>query len=157
MLIAAAFLVVVAGTAALIYLTPLRHIDVVAPSMHEIDPQTLYADMAKNPDEYLFIDVRDASVYNAAHAKGAINIPIAYLTTQHYLLPKTGKQIALICTTGQLATIAYGYLEDWGFRNLLHVTGGLQNWSLEKLPIEGTAVIDGVDTAPMTPDGASST
>ena len=142
-------------TAALIYLTPLKHIAIIPPAMHEIDPKAIYADLQKNPDHYIFIDVRDAHIYDAAHAVGAQNIPIASLTTEHYLLPKSGKQIVLICTTGELATIAYGYLENWGFQNLLHITGGLSNWVLEGLPVEGNKVINGVDTAPLVPDGAN--
>ena len=144
--------VAVALTSLLIYATPLRY-QVPPPPMHEVDAKDIYTAMQKNPNDYLFIDVRDVSVYDAAHAVGAINIPIASLVTEHYLLPKTGKQIVLICTTGQLATVAYGYLQMWGFTNLLHITGGFSTWAIEGLPMEGTNVVNGVDTAPMVPDG----
>lgn len=144
------------ATALAIYLTPLKHIDLVAPSMNEVDPKAIYAAMQANPNGYVFVDVRDPDVYAAAHAQGAMNIPIAQLVTQLHTLPRSGKQIVLICTTGQLATVAYGYLQDWGFQNLLHVTGGLENWTVEGLPIEGASVINGKDTQPMVPDGASS-
>lgn len=143
-------------TALAIYLTPLKHFDLIAPTMNEIDPKAAYTDMQQQPNDYLFIDVRDPSVYVAAHAQGAINMPIATLTTEHYTLPMSGKKIVLICTTGQLAAVAYGYLQNWGFQNLLHITGGLNNWNNEGLPIEGTSVVNGVDTASMVPDGASS-
>ena len=125
--------------------------------MNEIDPRDLYNVITANPNDYLFIDVRDPDVYAAAHPKGAINIPIALLVTQHYMLPHTGKKIALTCTTGQLATIAYGYLQNLGFTNLLHVTGGLENWTVEGLPAEGTRVTNGLAPTPMSPDGASAT
>lgn len=143
-------------TILVIYLTPLRHFDLVAPSMNEVDPKVIYTAMQADPNDYLFLDVRDTNVYEGAHAVGAINMPIAMLANGHYTLPRTGKKIVLICTTGMLATIAYGYLQDWGFQNLLHVTGGLENWTVEGLPIEGTSVVNGVDTKPMVPDGASS-
>ena len=151
-----AVLLAVVVTGLVIYVTPLKHFDLIAPSMHEVDPSVVYNEVNADPAGYMLIDVRDASIYNAAHAKGAINIPIAELVTEHYLLPRSGKQIVLVCTTGQLATIAYGYLQDWGFQNLLHMTGGFAQWTIEGLPDEGTAIINGVDTAPMVPDGASS-
>jgi hydroxyacylglutathione hydrolase len=142
-------------TSALIYLTPLKHLSVLPPTMDEIDPKAIYADMQKTPNDYVFIDVRDANIYDAAHAIGAKNVPIADLVTEHYLLPRSGKQIVLICTTGELATVAYGYLENLGFQNLLHITGGLSKWVLEGLPVKGSKVINDIDTAPMVPDGAS--
>ena len=132
--------VAVVATALAIYLTPLRHFTLISPTMHEIDPSDFYADYSKNPDDYVFIDVRSPTIYASAHAKGSINIPIENLFDEHYRLPKYGKKIALICTTGRLAGVAYGYLENWGFQNLMHIEGGVANWSTEGLPIEGKNV-----------------
>lgn len=123
-----------------IYLTPLKHFNMISPAMNEVDPKEFYSDLVANPNDYIFIDVRSPSIYQSAHAKGSINVPIENLYDEHYLLPKTGKKIALICTTGRLAAIGYGYLENWGFRNLVHIQGGVQNWSYESLPLEGKNV-----------------
>lgn len=123
-----------------VYLTPLKHLNLISPVMNEVDPAAFQADFIAHPDEYIFIDVRSANIYESAHAKGAINIPIENLYDDHYSLPKSGKKIALICTTGRLAAIAYGYLQDWGFNNLVHIQGGLQNWTYEGLPIKGSSV-----------------
>ena len=123
-----------------IFLTPLRHFALIAPTMHEIDPQVFHAALIAHANDYLFVDVRSPTIYRSAHAKGAINIPIENLFDEHYTLPRSGKKIALICTTGRLAAIAYGYLENWGFQNLLHIEGGLQNWNNEGLPVEGINV-----------------
>ncbi len=132
--------VAVITTTLLIYLTPLKHLNMISPVMNEVDPAAFQAKFLAHPDDYIFIDVRSPNVYESAHAKGAINIPIENLYDEHYTLPKSGKKIALICTTGRLAAIAYGYLQDWGFTNLVHIQGGLENWSYEGLPIEGTSV-----------------
>ncbi len=136
-------------TALAIYLTPLKHVNLISPMMKEVSPKEFYVDLVANPDDYIFIDVRSPSVYQAAHAKGAINIPIENLYDEHYTLPYRGKKIALICTTGRLAAIAYGYLENWGFRNLLHIQGGMQNWVYEDLPIEGNNVQPSLNTPPV--------
>lgn len=127
-------------TALAIYLTPLRHFTVLSPSMNEVDPAVFYEEYKKNPDEYIFIDVRSPTIYHSAHAKGSINVPIENLFDEHYLLPRHGKKIALICTTGRLAAIAYGYLQNWGFGNLIHIQGGMQNWAGQGLPVEGSNV-----------------
>src|SRR3990167_5280225 len=133
-------LVAVVATALAIYLTPLRHFTLISPTMNEIDPSDFYADYSKNPDDYIFIDVRSPNIYQSAHAVGSINIPIENLFDEHYNLPKSGKKIAIICTTGRLAGVAYGYLENWGFTNLIHIQGGMVNWTYEGLPLEGSNV-----------------
>lgn len=139
-------------TVLVIYLTPLKHLNLVQPTMNEVDPITFYKEFSANPDKYLFVDVRSASEYAAAHPKGAINIRIADLSDPYVRsqLPKSGKQIVLTCTDGKLAAVAYGYLQNWGYQNLLHLTGGLEQWSLDGLPIEGTNVVK-VSSAPAVP------
>jgi rhodanese-related sulfurtransferase len=127
-------------TVLLIYLTPLKHINLISPTMNEMDPKEFSAMYKAHPDRYELIDVRSPSVYLSAHAKGAISIPIDNMFDEHYTLPRHGKQLALICTSGRLAAIAYGYLQYWGFLNLIHIQGGMQAWVNEGLPIEGANV-----------------
>jgi rhodanese-related sulfurtransferase len=129
-------------TASAIYLTPLKHFNLISPTMNEVDPAAFYKEFTANPDKYLFVDVRSAREYAEAHPKGSINIRIADLADPvvRSRLPKSGKQIALTCTDGKLAAVAYGYLQNWGYQNLLHITGGLQLWTIEGLPVEGTSV-----------------
>jgi len=134
-------------TALAIYLTPLKHMNLISPVMNEVDPAAFNAKFVANPDDYLFIDVRSPNIYQSAHAKGSINIPIENLFDEHYNLPKSGKKIALICTTGRLAAIAYGYLQYQGFNNLIHIQGGMANWTYQGLPLEGSTVF-----TPTVPD-----
>lgn len=129
--------VTLVATVLLIYLTPLRHIMLVPPTMREMDPKEFYTKFSTEPDKYMLVDVRSPSVYTSAHAKGAINIPIENLYDERNTLPRNGKQIALICTTGRLAAVGYGYLESQGFTNLIHIEGGMVNWVTEGLPVEG--------------------
>lgn len=129
------------GAASVIYLTPLKWMNVVEPTMHDVDPVAFWADYQKNPDKYLFLDVRSKREYDNAHAKGSISEPIANLFDDHSFLPKKDKQIVLICSTGRLAGVAYGYLEREGFQNLLRIEGGLNHWASEGLPVEGNAAL----------------
>ncbi|HEV3245026.1 MAG TPA: rhodanese-like domain-containing protein [Candidatus Paceibacterota bacterium] len=134
-LVAGVAFVCVLGTALAIYLTPLKHFDLVQPGMNEMDPAAFYKAYSADPNQYLFIDVRTTTQYAAGHAQGAVNIPVADFVDEMSQFPKSGKEIALICSDGRLAAIAYGYLEDHGFTNLIHIEGGLQNWTLEGLPV----------------------
>lgn len=144
---AAVALIAVIATAVAIYFTPLRHVTLLSPSMRAVDVREFYEDFAANPDDYILIDVRSANVFQSAHAKGAVSIPVENLFDEHYVLPRTDKKIALICTTGRLAAIGYGYLENWGFRNLIHVQGGMVAWTAAGLPVEGNNIL-----APTPPD-----
>ena len=133
---------------AFVYLTPLKWLNIVEPRSVDIDAKEFYTDFSANPDEYIFIDVRQPEAYRTAHAKGAISIPIGSLYDGHRSLPKTGKKIVLICSSGRLAGVAYGFLEHQGFLNLLRIEGGVQAWALEGLPLEGnniTAPIPSMD------------
>jgi rhodanese-related sulfurtransferase len=121
------------------YASPLRWLRFSDAPIHEIDPAEFWKEYQQNPDHYVFLDVRTADVYNTAHAQGALNEPISNLFGDHSILPKKGKEIVLICSTGRLAAIAYGYLQYEGFINLIHVQGGMQNWKSEGLPIIGNA------------------
>jgi len=138
--IALAAVAAILATAALIYLTPLKWVNVIEPRMHDIDAAQFYRDFEANPDKYVFIDVRTASAYDTLYAKGSVNHPIANLFDIHETLPRSGKEIVLICSTGRLAGIAYGYLEREGFQNLLRIEGGLQAWVLAGLPVEGSNI-----------------
>ena len=107
--------------------------------MHEIDPAAAYKEIQADPSKYIFIDVRQLASYEASHAVGSVSLPIPDVYTNRPSLPKTGKIIVLICGDGRSAAVAYGFLQDYGYYNLQHVTGGFSMWQQEQLPSVGTA------------------
>ncbi len=125
-----------------IYLTPLKHLNLVEPKIDDISPTAFHDAYTKNPDDYIFIDVRPENTYNNLHAEGSINIPIHLLYDERRVLPKRGKTIVLICSGGRASGVAYGYLEHYGFLNLKRIDGGIENWQLQGLPVEGVAVFE---------------
>lgn len=122
---------------AVIYLTPVKNLNVTEPTTDKISPAEFYEQYQENPDEYLFVDVRQRHEYNSEHPEGAQNIPIQNLFVEHEFLPKSGKTIVLTCTGGSLSGVAYGFLEHMGFLNLKHLEGGLIQWNQEGLPTVG--------------------
>src|SRR5450432_3721381 len=73
--------VLVAGV--VVYASPLRWIRFSEAPIHEVDPAQFLKEYQQNPDHYIFLDVRTADVYNAAHAQGSISEPIANLFGDH--------------------------------------------------------------------------
>ncbi|MDP6659752.1 MAG: rhodanese-like domain-containing protein [Candidatus Pacebacteria bacterium] len=119
----------------IIYLTPLKNIALVSPSINDVDPTIFYEDFKENSDDYIFIDVRSPNEYFKAHAEGSINIPIHLLSVEKDRLPRKGKEIVLICTGGALAGVAYHYLEHHGFSNIKRSANGIRGWGDAGLPL----------------------
>jgi rhodanese-related sulfurtransferase len=114
----------------------MRYTKYVEPTMVEMDPRVAYQEMSANPDGYLFFDVRSIGEYNNLHAALSTSFPIANLYDQWRTLSRSSdKKIYLICSSGRLAGVAYGYLQLHGFRNLVHITGGVQNWTNLGVPV----------------------
>jgi rhodanese-related sulfurtransferase len=118
-----------------IYLSPLKHLNLVEPTIHDVDPREFYTAYQANPEQYLFIDVRPNAGYNKIHAVDSTNIELHQMYNERHNLPKTGKTIVLICSGGIASGVAYGYLEHYGFLNLQRVQGGIENWIAEDLPV----------------------
>ena len=114
----------------------MRYTKYVEPKILEIEPKKAYEIMSsQKPNEYLFFDVRSPEEYSNLHAVLAENVPIAKLFDMWRTLPRdSDKKIYLICTGGRLAGVAYGFLQLHGFRNIVHIRGGLQNWVDQGVP-----------------------
>ncbi|TAJ16025.1 MAG: rhodanese-like domain-containing protein, partial [Dehalococcoidia bacterium] len=70
-------------------------------------------------------------------------MPLHTLYQERFALPRneSGKTIVLICSGGSASGVGYGYLQHYGFRNILRVEGGIENWQAKGLPVEGTDVL----------------
>jgi rhodanese-related sulfurtransferase len=125
----------VVATASIIFFTPLRYNAFIEPDAHDVDPLEIHTNITEHPDRYLFVDVRPAADYQKMHATDSINIPIGSLYDTRQELPRSGKRIVLICTGGRLSGVAFFFLQHFGFTNIVRVSGGLENWVSEGLPV----------------------
>lgn len=130
------FFIGVVATAAVIYLTPLKWITVVEPTINDVSSEAFYAEYAGNEDEYVFIDVRPESAYDRVHAAGSDSVPLHTLYDERHTLPKSDKKIVLICSGGRASGVGYSYLEHYGFTNVTRIEGGIEAWQLAGLPVE---------------------
>jgi rhodanese-related sulfurtransferase len=135
-LIALSLVTLVIGVGFALSIDTLRYTPYIEPKMNGMEPRDVYATVsAQNPEEYLFFDVRSQNEYDKLHAEFAENKPIATLFDLWRELPRgSDKKIYLICSGGRLAGVAYGFLQLHGFRNIVHVTGGIQNWTAQNQP-----------------------
>ena len=118
-----------------IYLTPLKHINIIEPSVRDIQSEEFHNLLVENKDKYLFIDVRPADAYNTLHAEGSINIPLHEFYNQRKVFPKKGKEIVLICSGGVASGVGYSYLQHFGFFNVHRIEGGIESWKKAGLPV----------------------
>jgi len=120
-----------------LYIENIRFTKYVEPGIVEISPTDAYKEMLeKGKDGYIFLDVRSLGEYNDLHASTSVSVPIANLyDLWRGGLPRSGKDIYIICTSGRLASVAYGYLQLHGYTNLKHIQGGISEWVAEGQPV----------------------
>jgi rhodanese-related sulfurtransferase len=131
------FIIGLLVTASVIYLSPLKHIAVIEPTIDDITAEEFYSMYEANPDKYIFLDVRNSTAYNRLHAAGSELQPLHTLYTERAFLPKnTDKEIVLICSGGVASGVGFSYLEHYGFFNVKRVAGGIEAWEAAGLPVE---------------------
>jgi len=130
------FIIASVLTAAAIYLTPLKHIAVIEPTVEDISPEAFYELYSEDPDKYIFLDVRNGSAYQRLHAEGSELQQLHTFYIERAFLPKnTDQEIILICSGGAASGVAYSYLQHYGFFNIKRVEGGIEAWAAAGLPV----------------------
>lgn len=96
-------------------------------SLVQIAPTELQGRLAQG-ERPLILDVRETDEFAGGHIPGARNLPLSTLTAPPADL-KHDAQIMLVCASGMRSQTAYKRLQDWGFTNLLNMTGGMSRWA----------------------------
>lgn len=102
--------------------------------LKEIKPAALLQKI-DDAQKSVLIDVRTGMEYTAGHIHGARSFPLGKETVAvEGLNPDT--PVVLICKTGHRSQAAAHSLAKMGFRDLSHLSGGMDRWKKEKLPLE---------------------
>lgn len=78
----------------------------------------------------LIIDVREQAEWDAGHIEGARLMPLATVEKQIASAGiDKGREIILICRSGNRSAQAYKVLQKLGYTNLVNVSGGMNEWA----------------------------
>ena len=93
----------------------------------------------------LLVDVRDSSEYEAGHIIEARHIPAAEIASRAESLKKfKEKPVIVYCDAGSTSAGAARTLRDSGFTKVVTLSGGLNTWRQDNLPlVKGAAKKDG--------------
>lgn len=89
-----------------------------------------------NSDQAVVLDIRERPDYVSGHIKGSIHIPLGALKERIDELKKhEGKQIVVVCKSGQTAGTAIKMLTAEGLSNAVRLRGGIEEWKSANLPL----------------------
>jgi rhodanese-related sulfurtransferase len=87
----------------------------------------------------LMLDVRDSKDYDAGHIIDSRNLPAADIATRADSLKKfKEKPVIVYCESGNASAGAAKALRAAGFNKVVTLSGGLQAWRQENLPLVKT-------------------
>ncbi|MEW5743844.1 MAG: rhodanese-like domain-containing protein [Nitrospirota bacterium] len=83
----------------------------------KLKPADMKALIDENKNDYVLVDVRDASEYKEGRIPGAINIPAERFASAQDILPKE-KKIIVYCNTGSRSYMAYRKLIKMDYKQI---------------------------------------
>ena len=99
----------------------------------KISPQFLIS-LANNENAFI-VDLRNSELFNQGHITGSINIPFNNLSQRFNEIPEYNKSIVLVCDMGNVSPNAGELLKKEGYKDLLILRGGVNEWKLQNLPL----------------------
>tara|TARA_B100000678_G_scaffold182089_1_gene152134 strand:+ start:380 stop:781 length:402 start_codon:yes stop_codon:yes gene_type:complete len=98
----------------------------------KISPQNLVA--LSNNETAFIVDLRDSEQFQNGHITGSINIPFLNLSNRTNEIPQD-KSVILVCEMGNVSPNAGELLKKEGFKELLILKGGINEWRIQNLPL----------------------
>lgn len=104
--------------------------------MQNITPTEAYKKILVNKD-IIILDVRTAEEFSISRISGAINVPVDEISDKIQTIIDDKESIIFVyCHTGFRSAIATTDLMDLGYKNVSNITGGIEQWESESLPID---------------------
>ncbi|WP_031433861.1 rhodanese-like domain-containing protein [Methylomarinum vadi] len=93
-----------------------------------------------NSDDTVIVDVREPHEYIKGHIENSLNIPLGKLDEQLPTLEAYKKNpLIVVCQSGTRSVPACKTLTKAGFEEIYNITGGMQSWEDNKLPMKITS------------------
>ncbi len=107
-------------------------------SFKKISPMIAVTKM--NSEDTVVIDVREPHEYIKGHIENSINVPLGKFDEQINSLEKyKDKTVIVVCQSGTRSVPACKSLTRAGFEKVYNITGGMQSWEENKLPVKITS------------------
>jgi rhodanese-related sulfurtransferase len=95
------------------------------------------ATMLVNRQDAVLLDVREAKEFEGGRLPRAVHIPLSQLKDRTGELAKlVAKPVVVYCATGRRSSMATGVLAKAGFESIYNLSGGIEAWRKEGLPLE---------------------
>ena len=88
----------------------------------------------------LVVDVRTLAEWRSGHIPGSLHIPLGRLVSQMTDRLRT-QPVVLVCESGSRSSIGASLLTATGFTDVTNLTGGINAWRQEGLPLEVDTVV----------------
>lgn len=89
-----------------------------------------------NTGNPIIVDVREAGEFKKGHIADAIHIPVGSIESQVKKIELYKQDdVIVVCHTGMRSATACSSLMKLGFENIFLMTGGMQSWEENKLPV----------------------
>ncbi len=114
-------------------------------ALAEIDRETLRGKL-EDGSELVLVDALGPISYAAAHLPGAINIPPERVDAlAERRIPSLETLVVVYCANPscESSVDVATRLVELGYRNVLHYSGGKEDWQAAGLPLEGGRVTQG--------------
>ncbi len=89
-----------------------------------------------NHKNAVVIDTRNADAFKQGHIVNALNIPLADFSSQNAKIDTLkGKTVIAYCINGMTSKSACKQLTNAGIDHVFNLTGGINGWINDKLPV----------------------
>ena len=111
-------------------------VDDAKPRIRETTVEQVKADLDSNA-EFVLIDTREDSEWDAAHAAGSIHLGKGIIERDiEGAVPDEGTKLVLYCGGGYRSALAADVLQNMGYTNVYSLAGGWRAWKAAEMPVE---------------------
>jgi rhodanese-related sulfurtransferase len=102
----------------------------------EITVDEVRSDQESGTD-FVLVDVREESEWNAAHAATAIHLGKGIIERDvETVIPATDKKVVLYCGGGYRSALAADALQKMGYQAVFSLAGGWRAWTAAEMPVD---------------------
>ncbi len=116
-----------------------RIVDAIRPQITECTIADVVV-RQKHGDQFVLVDVREESEFNAARIPGAVHIGKGVIERDiEAKIPDTAAPIVLYCGGGYRSALAALNLQQMGYTNVISMDGGFRGWKEAGLEVDATS------------------